>query len=179
MSMTRIAIGLVLVSSIAAGLGVLAYFDSEDPNMWSGNEVSSVVVESEEVSDIEDRYTPEEERAWCLYGEVRENEEEGTAVAVVEEVSWDSDAESTRTSVEFNCQQGISAPEDAEYIGHAHSHPPGSPAQPSTQDEVTGHAGAAVMGIYNGDKLNFFAGEDISGAIDGDTGVEEIDLEVE
>jgi hypothetical protein len=144
--------------------------------MWSGSEISSVHVDSEELSVIEDRYTPEEERAWCLFGEMREREQ--THVAVVEEVVWDSDAEGTKTSVEFNCQQGISAPENAEYIGHVHSHPSGSPAHPSTQDEVTGHAGAAAMGIYNGEELNFFAGEDISGALDGDTGVEEIDLEV-
>lgn len=176
MSMARIALGLVLFSAIAAGFGVLAHFDSENPNMWSGSEISSVHVDSEELSVIEDRYTPEEERAWCLFGEMREREQ--THVAVVEEVVWDSDAKSTKESVEFDCHRGISAPEGSDYIGHVHSHPPDSAAQPSTQDEATGHASADVMGIYNGDQLNFFAGEDISGALDGDTGVEEIDLEV-
>ena len=175
--MLRVALGLLLVVTLAAGFGAFAYLDTGDPNMWSENAVSSVAIDSEEVTEIEERYTTEEERAWCLFGEVHEDGE-GTAEAVVEEVVWDSDAESTKTSVEFNCQQGISAPEEAEYIGHVHSHPSGSSAQPSTQDEVTGHAGAAVMGIYNGDKLNFFAGEDISGALDGDTGVEEIGVEV-
>jgi hypothetical protein len=34
------------------------------------------------------------------------------------------------------------------------------------------------MGIYNGEEFSFFAGEEISAALDGDTGVEEIDHEV-
>lgn len=177
MSMLRVALGLLLFTALAVGFGVFVHLDSETPNMWSDNSVSSVVIDSEEVAEIEERYTPEEERAWCLYGEIYGNEEE-TAEAVVKAVVWDSDAESTETSVEFNCQQGISAPEEADYIGHVHSHPSDMPARPSAQDEATGHASAEVMGIYNGKDLNFFAGEDISGALDGDTGVERIALEV-
>lgn len=174
----RIALGTVLVLSVAAGVGLLIQFDSGTSSMWSEPEISSVVVNSEEIEAIEKKYTSQEERAWCLFGEVHENEDEGTVKVAVEEVVWDSDAESTRTSVEFNCQQGISAPEDADYIGHAHSHPPDSPAQPSTRDEVTGHAGAAVMGIYNGDELNFFAGENIADGLDGGASVEEVDYEL-
>jgi len=176
MSMGRIVLGLVLVLALAVGFGAFAHLDTGDANMWSGPEVSSVVIDSADMTDIEERYTTEEERAWCLYGEVQENED-GTSDAVVEKTVWDSDAESTETSVEFNCQQGISPPDGTNYIGHVHSHPSGTPAQPSTQDEVTGHASAAVMGIYNGEEFNFFAGEDISGALDGDTGVDEIELE--
>lgn len=175
--MLRIALGILLFTALAAGFGVFVHLDSETPNMWSDDTVSSVVIDSEEVADIEERYTPEEERAWCLYGDIYENED-GKAEAVVGVVVWDSDSESTETSVEFNCQQGISAPEDADYLGHVHSHPPRMPARPSSRDEATGHAGAAVMGIYNGEELNFFAGEDISGALDGDTGVEPIEVEV-
>jgi hypothetical protein len=177
MSMLRVALGLVLFVTLAAGFGVFAHLDSETTSMWSGSGASSVTIDSEEVSEIADRYTTEEERAWCLFGEVHEDKD-GVSEVVVEEVIWDSDAESTETSVEFNCQQGISAPDDADYIGHVHSHPSGTPARPSTQDEVTGHADAAVMGIYNGEELNFFAGENISGALDGETGVEEIGVEV-
>jgi hypothetical protein len=177
MSVGKTVLGLLLVVSLAGGLFVFEELDRGDPNMWSGSGVSSVVVDSDEMAEIEDRYTTEEERAWCLFGEVQENED-GTAKAVVEEVIWDSDAECTKTSVEFNCHRGISSPENGDYIGHVHSHPSGTPAQPSTQDEITGHAGATVMGIYNGEEFSFFAGEEISAALDGDTGVEEIDHEV-
>jgi len=177
MSVGKTVLGLLLIISLAGGLVVFEDLDRGDPNMWSGSGVSSVVIDSDEMAEIEDRYTTEEERAWCLFGEVQQNED-GTAEAVVEEVIWDSDAESTKTSVEFNCHRGISSPEDGEYIGHVHSHPSGSPAQPSTQDEVTGHAGATVMGIYNGERFNFFAGEAISNAIDGETDIDEIELKV-
>lgn len=174
--MGRIALGLVLSLAIAASFGLFVHFDSGAANMWSDQEVSSVVVDSDEIGEIEEKYTPEEERAWCLYGEIRE-EENGTVEAVVEDVVWDSDAEGTRESVEWNCQRGISSPEGATYLGHVHSHPSGMPARPSSQDEATAHAGADVMGIYNGDELNFFAGEDISRGLDGDTEVDEIDFE--
>ena len=177
MSMGRIGLGLVLSLALAASFGLFVYLDSGAANMWSDEGVSSVVVDSEEIEVIDEKYTPEEERAWCLYGETREEGENGTVEAVVEDVVWDSDAEGTKESVEFNCQQGISSPEGATYLGHVHSHPPGMPARPSSQDEATAHAGADVMGIYNGDELKFFAGEDISGALEGNTEVDEIEFE--
>lgn len=176
--MGTIALGTVLVLAVAAGVGVLIQLDSGASSMWSEPEVSSVVVDSEEVEGIENKYTSQEERAWCLFGDVNENEEEEKVEVVVEEVIWDSDAESDAESVEWNCQQGISAPEDADYIGHVHSHPSGMPAQPSTRDEVTAHGGAVVMGIYNGDELNFFAGENIESGLDGGASVEQVSHEL-
>lgn len=176
--MGKIVLGILLLLAVAGGFGFLVQQDSGIPSMWSDTKVSSVVVDSEEVEEIKGKYTSDEERAWCLFGEIRENEEEGTATVVVKEVVWDSDAESDTESVEFNCRQGISAPEDADYLGHVHSHPSGVPAQPSSQDEATGHGGAVVMGIYNGDELNFFVGENIAAALEGGADVNQVEFEL-
>jgi hypothetical protein len=176
--MGTIAIGTVLVLAIAVGLGVLIQLDEPVSSMSSGSGVSSVVVDSGEVDDIEEKYTPQTERAWCLYGEVRESGDTGK-VAVVEEVKWDSEAEGTKTTVEFDCLDDLPVPEGTEYIGHVHSHPAGSAARPSAQDEALNHVGGvAVMGIYNGDELNFFAGESVASAIEQGSSAERLDYEV-
>lgn len=174
----RIALGTVFALAITAGVGLLIQLDEPVSSMSSGSGVSSVVVDSGEVDDIEDKYTPQTERAWCLYGEVRDGEDAGK-VAVVEEIKWDSEAEGTETTVEFDCLDDLSVPEGTEYIGHVHSHPAGSAARPSAQDEALNHVGGvAIMGIYNGDELNFFAGKSVASAVEQGASAEKLDYEV-
>ncbi|MDZ7688305.1 MAG: Mov34/MPN/PAD-1 family protein [Halobacteriales archaeon] len=150
--MGRIVFGVLLVSALAVGFTVFVNLDTENPNMWSGSDVSKIVVEEANLEVLEERYTPETERAWCLYGEIRDDGENGK-VAVVEEIKWNSEAEGTRTSVEFDCIGDLPVPERTEYLGHVHSHPPEDEARPSAQDEAMNHAGGVdVMGIYNGER---------------------------
>ncbi|MDY6779109.1 MAG: hypothetical protein SV760_00880 [Halobacteria archaeon] len=150
---------VAVIAFLILGL-VFAGLFYTDMNKQESGPVTTVVVSSEEIDDIKSKYISRTERAWCLYGEVS-----GRKV-VIEEIVWDSKAEGTRGSVSFNCLADLPVPEGTKYLGHVHSHPRDSGAYPSAVDQATNRmSNIVVMGVYNGDDLNFYRGKTVVGAL--------------
>lgn len=149
-----VALGFfVLAVGVLFGAGMMIEEEPAGP-------VTTVSLPSDARETLDRRYTASTERAWCLYGRI-----DGRTV-VVEHVIWDSAAEGEKTNVEFDCRRDVQRPAGTAYLGHVHSHPPDSAARPSAIDRGTNYVtSVTVMGIYNGDELNVFRGEDVTAAL--------------
>lgn len=153
--MVRAAIGFaffLLAAGALFGVGMVM----EEP----AGPVTTVSLPADGHDTLAERYTTDTERAWCLFGHVDDR------TVVVEHVIWDRRAEGTETQVEFDCQRDVQRPDGTAYLGHVHSHPADSRATPSAVDRGTNYVtSVTVMGIYNGEDLNFYRGEDVTAAL--------------
>jgi len=123
-----------------------------------------VEISEDQVEIFEQHYTQDEENGFCLYGEIEDQQ-----VVIDEVVYVDEPRQQSKGSISFTCipetlerlpellKQG-----DFGFLGIVHTHPSGSPRLSRSDAAMLGASWyfVRVSGIYNGDRVEFYAFED-------------------
>ena len=123
-----------------------------------------VVISGDQIQTFDQHYTTELENGFCLYGGIEDQQ-----VVVNEVVYVDEPRQRSKGSISFTCipetlerlpellKQG-----DLGFLGIVHTHPSGSPRLSRSDAAMLGASWyfVKVSGIYNGDRVEFYAFED-------------------
>ena len=132
--------------------------------MWEDGSNYELVISEEQVDIFDQHYTQDEENGFCLYGEIEDKQ-----IVVDEVVYVDEPRQQSKGAISFTCipetlrrlpelvKQG-----DLGFLGIVHTHPSGSPRLSRSDAAMLGASWyfVKVSGIYNGDRVEFYAFED-------------------
>jgi proteasome lid subunit RPN8/RPN11 len=134
------------------------------PGMLENGSSYEVVISEQQIQTFDQHYTTELENGFCLYGEIEDQQ-----VVIDEVVYVDKPRQQSKGAISFTCipetlerlpelvKQG-----DLGFLGIVHTHPSGSSRLSRSDAAMLGASWyfVRVSGIYNGDRVEFYAFED-------------------